>query len=330
MKHPAAAIAGAVAQRIEHTKEAALHEWDTQYYNALKDGTISSTEPMGKTTADRQFMGDDAFRHAYSSARLSQETSPVVANALGHGWEMLAAVSREKDNVGTNAADIGMDLHNNRVGREIAGRLGDDATPQEVRDAVIEAGRNGELILSTHDPRAMDEYRNAVGMDALSAVHDGYSGAKKGISGLFSENTQELSEGALPDAGKEAVVAMFQDKLEKALREEGDSPFFSFSEQQLAAGASFAENVSPEVLAAISDVAGYGAETTMTREQFDQHMASIEGLVGGRANELDGSAATQDLGNSEQQFASLDLGVAEGGANREAEQEAQMEMEMVA
>jgi hypothetical protein len=114
LKNPSKAAAGAVLQRQAVTMNGLLTESEAAYASAREDGLLKGD--IGKNTSDHKHMGADAFRHAYASARATQELGSEVANFLGRGNEWLAAATRENDNSQGNAGDIGMDLWNNRAG----------------------------------------------------------------------------------------------------------------------------------------------------------------------------------------------------------------------
>jgi hypothetical protein len=149
------------------TMDGLITESQAAFESARLAGLLK-TSPLGAASNK----GDDAFRHTYSSARASQSLTSPVANFLGRGNEWLAAATRENDDGDANKRDIGMDLWNNRAGREIAARLGGDATPEQLRDAVVVAANRGDLILSTKDPRALAEYQAQYDMRLLTGVHD--------------------------------------------------------------------------------------------------------------------------------------------------------------
>lgn len=298
------AMAGALLQRQEITMANLLDESSRAYHSALDGGQLSSKEPMGMNTADHKHMGEDAFRHAYSSARATQELGEPVANLLGRGNEMLAALSRENDSKGTNARDIGMDLHNNRVGREIGAAMGDNATPEQIRDAVVAAGREGKLILSTDDPRALQEYQSQHDMKALSGIHDAYNGAKN-----FLQEAGDKASGMLDSITP--LKEGFQKALGDAFKTSSVSPFFSFSEEQLQQGEQFGKALDPGAVAAVSAVVEFGVDERMTAQEFKEHLGAVAELSTPRDETM------RDRGDDET--------VAEA-----KEAEAEMEMEMAA
>lgn len=79
----------------------------------------------------------DAFRHAYWNARMTQEFGLEFATAFGTAHEGVP------DNPSDREA---MDLYNNEVGRRIASAH-PDASPQELADLIQQAIENGELLV---------------------------------------------------------------------------------------------------------------------------------------------------------------------------------------
>lgn len=269
----AKAVVGAAWERHAVTFASIHSEAESMYANALKSGILSPNEPMGMGygQGSRNHMGEDAFRHAYASARTAQAYSAPVANAAGRAWEALAAATRENSNGGANARDIGMDLHNNRVGRAIAEKLGYGATPEAIRDAVIAAGREGKLVISEWDPRAMAEYHKSPDMRALTALHDLASPSKESpaMAGAPTEPTV--------NAVKAKAAELFKVSLGEAFREDPHSPMFQFTEKQLAAGEQFASQMDPSMVATLKEGVTAVKEETMTRDAFNTQMAAFEG-----------------------------------------------------
>lgn len=70
----------------------------------------------------------DAQRHVYWSALLTREFGD---SALARIWTDLHEVGEE------NAADVCMDQHNNRLGREIGTNLGPNATDSQIVVAIL-------------------------------------------------------------------------------------------------------------------------------------------------------------------------------------------------
>lgn len=310
----AKAVVGATWERHAVTFGKIHSEAETMYSQALKTGLLSPNEPMGKGYGEgnRSHMGEDAFRHAYASARTAQAYSAPVANAAGRAWEALAAATRENSNGGANARDIGMDLHNNRVGREIADKLGYGATPEAIRDAVIEAGRSGKLVMSEWDPRAMAEYNRSPDMKALTALHEIASP---------SHDTQTAGRAApAPTATevKSKAAELFKVSLGEAFKEDPHSPMFQFTDKQLAAGDRFAAQLDSSMVASLSEGLTPVREETMSRADFNERMAALE------ARELGGQSQTQDRSA---EYATEQQSVQVASASREAQQERHAERE---
>lgn len=92
----------------------------------------------------------DAFRHAYLNAMLT--------NRFGEEWTARFTTAHERavDNTPIGQA---MDLHNNEVGRRIAGEH-PEAGPEELKTLVDQAVRNGEMVVINAEGRLVrsDEF----------------------------------------------------------------------------------------------------------------------------------------------------------------------------
>ncbi|PNG50322.1 hypothetical protein WDL1P1_00372 (plasmid) [Variovorax sp. WDL1] len=284
----AQATAGAVVNRQMSTMSGLLRESFAAYQSAFRDNLVSASEPMGMSPPNAQhYKGEDAFRHTYSSVRASQAFGTPVANLLGRGVEMLAAAVRENDTTLETARDIGMDLHNNRVGREIYRALPADATSEEIRDAVLAAGREGRLIVTPDDPRALKEYNAQSDMRGLSASNEMVVEGSRALAGSLKEgihgvkNAVESGRQQLDQAATalDKSLKAYGDALKDALRQSGDSPIFTFSEKQLNDGETCARGLDPKVVATIAAAAGPGRETCMSGAEFRQFMSALSELT---------------------------------------------------
>lgn len=334
LTNPGRAAAGALLQRQSATMNGLLSESEAAYDSARTDGMLSGD--IGRNTADKSYMGADAFRHAYSSARATQEFGPEVANLLGRGNEWLAAATRENDNSNQNAADIGMDLHNNRVGREIAKKLGDDASPHAVRDAVLQAANKGDLVLSVKDPRAMKEYSAQHDMKALEGAHDGAVAVASASKAAYQGAVTKVADALESVDGAARTVASrlsgFKQALANAMERDGDSPMFTFTEKQLQAGEKFADKVKPELLSAVEGSVDYGNQMTVSQDRLASLMAPVAqfeeaGMDKESSQETRVAMASkdeQDLSRKEDRSAERE----DRGNEREVEREAEREMEV--
>jgi len=310
-------MAGALVQRQQATMSGLQDEASMAYQR------VSSNNPLATNLPDRSAMGADAFRHAYASARATQEYGESVANFLGRGVEWMAAASRENNSENFNARDIGMDLHNNRVGREIANELGPKASSDELRGAIERAAQSGRLILSTEDPRAMQEYNKQPDMQALNAVYDAAARTKDAVA----EGVQSARD-LLNDAGsaassvfeakdktpdvKDNLLDSLKDAFKDAVEKVPDSGFFKFSEAQLESGESFAQSSAPA-----SEAAGALQELVSAREGWEM-----------AASEFENSGASRDGGSrSVLDDPSIQERVAEASHEREMELEMEANMD---
>ncbi|MDQ3579802.1 MAG: wnt family protein [Actinomycetota bacterium] len=79
----------------------------------------------------------DAFRHAYWNALMTQR--------YGEQWASEFASAHER-NPASHHVPVGMDLHNNEVGREIA-RANPDAGPEKLASLVEQAVKDGRMVV---------------------------------------------------------------------------------------------------------------------------------------------------------------------------------------
>lgn len=79
----------------------------------------------------------DAFRHAYWNALMTQR--------YGEEWAREFATAHER-NPSSNHIPVGMDLHNNEVGRSIA-QANPDASPEQLANLVEQAVKDGKMVV---------------------------------------------------------------------------------------------------------------------------------------------------------------------------------------
>ncbi|MEQ8272553.1 MAG: hypothetical protein RMA76_40795 [Deltaproteobacteria bacterium] len=120
------------------------HELEVALRHPLQMLAVADTPQLAHDAAARTGLdglggGDaDAFRHAYWNAIMTRRAGAEFADAFATAHETGSD---------TPEADQAMDLHNNAVGRRIA-VANPDASDDELFDLVMQAYRNGELMLS--------------------------------------------------------------------------------------------------------------------------------------------------------------------------------------
>ena len=124
---------------IESGDPAAVWNIKTEAENATA-GIFTDTGRPGVTDNHR-----DAFRHAYLNALLTQRFGKKTAELIATAHE------RGPDDTPKAARSESMDLHNNQVGRDIAERLGPNASQEDLRRAVEQAVRDGKLVVFDKD-----------------------------------------------------------------------------------------------------------------------------------------------------------------------------------
>jgi hypothetical protein len=138
-----AGLAG-VEPRTLTTSEAAILD-ELGFFEA---GTFNGLKDEAFRTADQQYASpdqnddqNDAFRHAYWSARMAQE--------FGDDWAARYATAHESL-PGNQAAREAMDLHNNEVGRSIAAAH-PDATGEQLAVLIRAAVDEGRMAVIDRD-----------------------------------------------------------------------------------------------------------------------------------------------------------------------------------
>lgn len=181
---------------------------------------------IGPAAPGQDLQRADAFRHAYSAAIVTREigqalnnlnignsewgreaamaTAAQATSTMGRGLEQIAVLDHgTKDR---NHADIGMDLHNNQRGIEIAKQLGMNASNDQIAAAVVKDMARGNMILSNEDPRAQANFDKQLDMKTLQAGRDGATTA-----GAFVASAWDSAK----DAGQQVVAKLQKDEKTK-------------------------------------------------------------------------------------------------------------------
>lgn len=162
----------------------------SQVYHQNEREISAATQGQVKTSGVQV---EDAFRHTYAAAVLTnsiakgiesvklfsteetQKMALVIAGnmteATGRGLEYMSLAHHGRDK--NNHADVGMDLHNNAAGIQIARESGINATREQLRDAVMNEMAKGNLILTNADPRAEANFNSQLDLKAGQAMRDG-------------------------------------------------------------------------------------------------------------------------------------------------------------
>lgn len=131
----------------------------------MKDLGQAASEYLVKHSDGKDYGGGyndaaDAFRHAFASAKMTLRYGETAANVMG-------ALHEYHGNFGGQPEkECGMDMWNNKVGREVAGRLPKGATDEQIGKAVMDSLNRGELITTLADSRT------AQGLRELPTVAD--------------------------------------------------------------------------------------------------------------------------------------------------------------
>lgn len=141
---PGAPLNWFVDGREVRASEAALLRELQDRYGLLGLKKFQEIHDEAFEVADQRFGSDDrnddhndAFRHAYWNARLTQE--------FGEDWTRRFTTAHESI-PGNQAAREAMDLYNNEIGRSIA-LANPDASPKELADRVQEAVQQGRTVV---------------------------------------------------------------------------------------------------------------------------------------------------------------------------------------
>jgi hypothetical protein len=120
------------------------------YKTALHDAENVFGEEGRKAITDGHA---DAFRHAYWNA--------MLANRFGQDWTEGYTTAHERK-PGLPASSEAMDLHNNEVGRRIAAEH-PDAGPDELKQHIEQAVRDGEMVVVSQDGRLVPSDQIEIG-----------------------------------------------------------------------------------------------------------------------------------------------------------------------
>lgn len=152
----------------------------------------------------------DAFRHAFSSAKMARELGDVTATVAGTLWEYKGMiVNRAPD------AETGMDLWNNAKGRELAALLPENASNKEIGDTVMAALRNGQLVLTPSDPRALEAAKSVLTPSDVEKLAGAVMDSAKGLLEGADRSTvaRLLREGGALDMNTISALARGAEKL---------------------------------------------------------------------------------------------------------------------
>lgn len=141
---PGAPLSWFVEEREVTASEAAILRELQDRHGALGLKKFQEIHDEAFAVADARFVSpdqnddhNDAFRHAYWNARLTQE--------FGEDWTKRFTTAHESL-PGNPAAREAMDLYNNEVGRSVA-VANPDVSPEELADKVQEAVRQGRTVV---------------------------------------------------------------------------------------------------------------------------------------------------------------------------------------
>ncbi|MCG8918600.1 hypothetical protein L6E12_22720 [Actinokineospora sp. PR83] len=121
----------------------------------------------------------DAFRHAYWNA--------MLANRFGPEWAAQYTTAHER--VDTNSATAeAMDLHNNEVGRRIAAEH-PDAGPEELKEHIDKAVRDGEMVVVGSDGRLVPSNEVPIGETGRAQDDPATGGNDPKAQGEYEDDT---------------------------------------------------------------------------------------------------------------------------------------------
>ena len=167
-------------------------------FNVASDYTMKMYDKSDKY-ADQYNLGTkshnsprDAFRHSFTSAMLTKDTTSGVAETLGYANEVPSLFSGITDIA--DRQDTMMDLHNNSFGRNIGKQAKKEGwSEQQIADKLHEAIKNGQLV--TEKSQISEESVSLKGTlsSMYESVSDGLGKAVRGIGEVmgFCENKSE-------------------------------------------------------------------------------------------------------------------------------------------
>ena len=151
-------------QAIKRSVQDILNRYEQESYAAYEQvtGRPIKRRPDGKLDEGSND-ALDAFRHAYTSAAMTQDHGALIALIAGHANEIKGALN------GQDSKARNMDNWNNAVGRDIGEVAGSRA---EIGELVYEALNNGELITDPFDPSDAREYEYVPLPDISDCIPD--------------------------------------------------------------------------------------------------------------------------------------------------------------
>lgn len=144
----------------------------TSLKNDMQDYKKQALDFLAAEHPGYSAMEEDAMRHSFVSAKMSQKYGPAFIAFLGYGNEAVRDITHTN-----TSGDRGMDLHNNKIGRELAEAdpLIDDKT---LLERLWGHTKDGVLITDIADPRAVTRT---------------YAQEEHAVAGFF-ENIMKLSD----------------------------------------------------------------------------------------------------------------------------------------
>lgn len=130
-------------------KEKNILLWNPMFFKALpiKNNAVVATEMATSIFGSEKGMGKgdkkDAFRHAFWMALNAQSVGKDFSQKWGDAHEY--STPKKETHL-----DLYMDIHNNDVGIEI-GINNPNATPEQLRDIILDKMNNGDLIIINKD-----------------------------------------------------------------------------------------------------------------------------------------------------------------------------------
>lgn len=144
----------------------------------------------------------DAFRHSFASAKMALQLGEGVANFAGTVYEYKGEAR------GQPKSEQGMDLWNNRAGRELARDLPGNATDKQIGDAVLAAIRDERLIVRTSDPRTEEGLRSVLTLDEMGQKMQGVLNNAKAMFADMAPQDVAAARAAAKDMPPELLAAL--------------------------------------------------------------------------------------------------------------------------
>jgi hypothetical protein len=273
----------------------ALMDRASEHFNRVSQGT----------SLENNYQAQDAFRHVFGSAVLTRDltevSSPLAAEKMSEfmGWlhEAMAAGTRENQIPEKNAREIGMDMHNNEVGRAIARELGPKASDEALANRAMQALQTGEAIRDPKDNRALERFESEMSLRGIATARELLDKGVESAKDLLNNPTEKLQ-----DLGTQLWEGT-QEKMQDVMKNFKNLPVFKVSDAQVEqTGVDGSVNIPEDVLSSIESQVVAADRWQSTEADY----ARDSGVLARESGELQRIAQAQEAESAAEASAELE------------------------